>query len=292
MGGTVLLLAVLAFAAVWFYQTDSHRFPRVGMGMGLAGFDRSKAELLSAAQRGVYEDELFDELAQWNQLSKRFPAESGVKNFLAAVCARDARWKTMAQDGFELAHLARQAYNPCHNFVFRLEGPLKRLHALAEQGDVGAMCLMGGLRDPRQDLEPWEDRIRTMLERGAAQGHPECLWQLAQRVYPGVDGDPGRVEKALSLAARATEGGAYRAADLIRAHFWQLSKRDLRYAQQEYCWATVYDKSAVAEDMAAMSFQTYIVISRARRIESLEALMMSLKGQSFGANDCAAMGLG
>ncbi|MDO8906040.1 MAG: hypothetical protein Q7V46_15830 [Hydrogenophaga sp.] len=287
--GLVLAAAATLGAAV-AYEVYAYRFLRVWMGMGLAGFETAKAKALSAEQRAAYEHELFEELSLWNQGSKRFPDGPDLKSFQEARCARDDRWKAMAKDGFELAHLARRAYNPCRNLVFSFKGPLNRLQKLAEQGDVGAMCMMGALRDERQDLSGFDEVTRRMLEAGAAKGHPECLWRMAQRTYPGIGGDKAQVESSLSMAARAASAGAYRAAAHLASHFRALSRTDLRYVGRAYCWSVIHDQSASIDSGATMVYQTYLVTARADGNPALESTLLELKAGSHDAPSCIALG--
>ncbi|MBA4263883.1 MAG: hypothetical protein C0453_02280 [Comamonadaceae bacterium] len=286
----LLFAAAATLGAAVAYEVYAYHFPRVWMGMGLMGFDTAKAKTLSAEQRAAYEHELFEELPLWNHGSKRFPDGPDLKSFQETRCARDDRWKAMAQEGFELAHVARRAYNPCRNLVFSFKGPLKRLQTMAEQGNVGAMCMMGALRDGRQDLSGFDEVTRKMLETGAAKGHPECLWRMAQWTYPGIGGDKGVLESSLSMAARAASAGAYRAAVHLASHFRGLSRVDLRYVERAYCWSVIHDQGASIDSGATMVFQTYLVSARADGNPALESRLVALKADSHDAQSCIALG--
>jgi hypothetical protein len=286
----LLLAAAATLGAAVAFEVYAYRFPRVWMGMGLTGFDAAKAKTLSAEQRAAYERELFEELALWDQPSRRHNVSRNEGGLVASMCQRDDRWKAMAQDGFELAHLARRVYNPCRNLVFSFKGPLKRLQTLAGDGDVGAMCMMGALRDERQDLSGFDEVTRRMLESGAAKGHPECLWRMAQRIYPGVDGDKDLLESSLLMAARAASAGAYRAAVHPASHFRTLSRLDLRYVERAYCWSVIHDQSASTASGAAMVYQTYLVTARADGNPALESRLLALRADSHDTESCIALG--
>lgn len=286
----LLALWTLVVGSLFFYGTYSHHLPRVWMGMGPLGFEQSKARQLDPQVRQAYEQELFEELALWKTVSKRFPDGADMQSFLSAKCARDQRWKVMAQEGFELAHIARQAHDSCGSMVFSFKGPLRRLQRLAEGGDVAAMCMMGSIDDPRQDLGPLAQVRREMVERGAALGHPECLWHLSRWTYPGLHGDPQAVAESLTLAARAVEGGAYRAALEPMRHFGWHSRRNERYDKQAYCWSQVYDRSQTTTEWKASAHQSILVNARADRDIAREERLLGMSQQVMTAKDCIAMG--
>jgi len=286
----LLALWTLVVGSLFFYGTYSHHLPRVWMGMGPLGFEQSKARQLDPQVRQAYEQELFEELALWKTVSKRFPDGADMQSFLSAKCARDQRWKVMAQEGFELAHIARQAQDSCGSMVFSFKGPLRRLQRLAEGGDVAAMCMMGSIDDPRQDLGPLAQVRREMVERGAALGHPECLWHLSRWTYPGLDGDPQAVAESLTLAARAVEGGAYRAAREPLRHFGKLNLSDHRYDERTYCWSQVYDKGRSVREEAAETFGFLRRQARSDRDRDREERLLRMSEQIMDVHACVAMG--
>ncbi len=287
--GLVLLLGVL-IGGMLLYAFESHRFPRPWLGMGPLGFEQTRARQLDPQLRLAYEQELFEELALRRTGSKRFPEGDDLSSFNAALCARDRRWKEMAMEGFELAHIARQAVNTCEGLVFNLKGPMRRLQRLAEGGDVAAMCMMGSIDDPRQDLGPLAQVRREMVERGAALGHPECLWHLSRWTYPGLDGDAQAVAESLSLAARAVEGGAYRAAREPLRHFAKLNLNDQRYDERTYCWSLVYDKGQSVRHEAAETLGYLKRQARSDRDRNREERISRMSEQVMDVHDCVAMG--
>jgi len=281
--GLVALWALFV-GVLFFYGTYSHHLPRVWMGMGPLGFEQTKARRLDPQVRQAYEQELFEELALWKTVSKRFPDGEDMQSFLSAKCARDQRWKVMAKEGFELAHIARQVQNPCGNMVFSSKGPMRRLQRLAEGGDVAAMCMMGSIDDPRQDLGPLAQVRSEMVERGAALGH------LSRWTYPGLDGDPQAVAQSLSLAARAVEGGAYRAAGVPLRHFRRLSRQDPSFDERAYCWSQVFNRSQTAIDWVAETHQSILVTARSREDQARVDRLRTMSLRLMSTEDCVSMG--
>src|SRR5690606_37482581 len=113
---------------LWFYFLPLGVTP-------LPAFDEEKAAGLSVERRAELERELFTEVSLWNTDSRRY-------NGPDALIQRERRWREMASEGFELAHLTLTAFEPG---AMRTHSPLRalrRLNELARQGDAGAMCLI------------------------------------------------------------------------------------------------------------------------------------------------------
>ena len=278
-----LLFGAIFFAAtaMLVYESAREYFPR----SDLRSFDERKAKLLSAGKRASYALDLFSELSQWNRPSRRYPAEGGPR-------LRERRWRQLAGEGFELAHIALQLLQPNGGYVYPLDRPMKRLQELAEQGDAGAMCLMASLvaqvKKARVSNEHAET-ARKWLKVGAERGHPECQLQLGRRLLLGIDGmfrDPGR---GLPLEFAARRSGYAHDVDGLVAYFQQRWSTEAIDLSRLYCWLSIEAQSRLSDGSQKM---LRLLRVEAQRLESdrLKALASRLESTRFSLQACVELG--
>jgi hypothetical protein len=285
-----LLWPALLAGAVFFsatvmllYESVREYYPR----SDLRAFKTRRADLLSAERRAAYERELFSELSQWNRRSRRYPDEVGTSQ-------REKRWRQMADEGLELAHIALQVLQPDGGFVYPLETPMNRLLALAEQGDSGAMCLMTGLirqvKISRVSAEHSET-ARKWLLRGAERGYAECQLQLGRRLILGIDGTAKDAKRGLALELAARRNGYAHDVDGLVSHFqhrWSTNSADLT---RLYCWLSIDAQSRLTDGPQNM---LRLLRAEARRIddERLMKLATQLENSRFFLQACVDLSEG
>lgn len=202
--GLVLLLAIgLAWwneqnIRIWASFELSRRTP-------LPDFDAGKAAGLSAERRAALERELFGEVHMWNTQSRSYHGPNG-------GIEREMRWQAMADDGYELAHLALKVFEPSTGHMHNPIPALERLDELARKDDSGAMCLFasmvihlpdrGGI-----DWSPYHKLKNAWMKRGADMGHPQCLIALGGRLMAGSDGQPLNVQHGMNMIFGAIKKG-------------------------------------------------------------------------------------
>jgi hypothetical protein len=272
-----------AACAMLLYESAREYFPR----SDLSAFDTQRAGLLSAELRAAYEQELFSELSQWNRPSRRYPTEAGVGQ-------REERWRQLAGEGLELAHIAVQVLQPDGGFVYPLEKPMDRLRALAEQGDSGAMCLMTGLvgqvKRSRLSIEHSET-ARKWLLRGAERGHAECQLQLGRRLILGIDGVAKDAKRGLALEFAARRAGYAHDVDGLTAYFQQRWSTESADLTRLYCWLSIDAQSRLTDGPQNM---LRLLRAEARRIDSegLMGLASRLENSRFSLQACVDLGTG
>jgi hypothetical protein len=232
IAASVMLL--LAALAAWNWQGIRiwyHMAP-IGDVFQVPPFDAQKAKSLSPERRAELERELFSELWMWSGSSRRFGPPNG-------RAERQARWIEMAQEGSELAYLTLKVLPP-DSFARDPRPTLKRLEAMAQQGDAAAMCLYGGIVFQLPywvaDWTPQENRARYWTEQGAALGHPQCLIALGGRLMDGADGYPKELRRGFEMVSEALRQDYIHGAWMFSSHsiargFSELSDRKLIY-----CW--------------------------------------------------------
>lgn len=200
----------------------------------LPAFDAVKAQRLSVELRAELERELFRELWMWKTESRRYQMPNGLKE-------REQRWRAMADEGYELAHLTLQVFEPG---VGRTHNPLpvlERLDELARQGDAGAMCLYGGIAFQLPiwavDWSPQWKQSREWMEKGAALRHPQCLIAFGGRLTAGVDGYPLQVKRGSEMLFEAIRKGYIHGAEELWVYFVQQGLDKPINRQLEYCWS-------------------------------------------------------
>ena len=253
-------------SAMLVYESVREYFPRPH----LRAFDSERAALLSEKLRAAYEQELFSELSQWNRPSHRYPTEASGRQ-------RDKRWRQLADQGLELAHIALQVLQPDGGFIYPLDKPMARLLALAEHGDAGAMCLMTGLvaQVKNSRLAPNHSAMASKwLSRGAELGHAECQLQLGRRLLLGMGGMGKDAERGLRLELAARRTGYAHDVDGLVSHFqkkWSTQSEDLT---RLYCWLSIDAQSRLTDGPQNM---LRLLRADARRMNSAE--MMTLANQ-------------
>lgn len=274
---------VLFFAAcaMLLFESTREHFPR----RDLPAFDSRRAARLSVEQRAVHERELFSELSQWNRPSRRYATKEG-------LIQRERRWRQLAAEGFELAHLALQVLQPDGGFVYPLERPMSRLEEMAKGGDAAAMCLMTGLvsQVKRGRLSSGHAAIaRHWLLRGAERGHPECRLQLGRRLLLGIDGMTKDAARGLELEFAARRAGYAHDADGLVAYFQQRWSTDPMDLTRLYCWLSIDAQSRLTD---AQQHMLKLLRADAHRLgsERLQGLANQLGGTAFSLQQCVELG--
>lgn len=204
----------------------------------LPKFNAQNATKLSHQRRAELERELFSEMHVWNNQSRRY---SGAN----ALNERKLRWIQMSSEGYELAHLALQVFepgSPVHNPL----PALRRLEELANSGDSGAMCLYVAIayRLPNA-MADWTQQRRManeFLDRGVELGHPQCLISKGARMMSDYSWDLESVKAGSRLVLEAINKGYTHGSVQMWATstYNDLNKRINR--QLEYCWGTIAGK--------------------------------------------------
>lgn len=276
--GAILFTA----CALLMYESAREYLPR----RGLPHFDMQRGSALSAEHRAAYERELFSELSQWNRPSRHYPTH-------ADVGQRERRWRRLAAEGLELAHITLQVLQPDGGFVYPLDEPMRQLQVLAEEGDAGAMCLMTGLVGQSKRSRVAAEHIelaRQWLLRGAERGHAECLLQLGRRLLLWREGLPGDTQRGLSLDFAARRAGYAHDVDGLTAYFQrQWSSEPVNLARL-YCWLSIDAKSRIVDGpqhmLAALRADAQRTASRV-----LEGLADQLQHTQVSLQACVDMGV-
>jgi len=294
-----LLAPVLSVGGYVAFERHPEYFPR----LDLPPFDSAKAAQLSPQKRAAYEQELFSEIPSWSLGSRRYPNP-------ADSAKREQRWMQMANDGFELAYITLRVLSPATLEEYSMRGPMKRLEALAEQGDTGAMCLMTALASGGEE---YVQLYKKWLERGAALGHPECMIRLGGKLLSGDDGYPKDVHRGLALefAARRKSGYVHLVGSLTQ-HFEKPIRRlqppsglrrpdgklvlDLGYGKRAdirrlYCWRQVQSQTWDRDTAAAILRRLRVGASLDDRPE-LRVIYEDLRDKHYTLEDCLNMGMG
>ncbi|HYP81708.1 hypothetical protein [Variovorax sp.] len=295
----VLLAPVLSVGGYVAFERQPDDPPR----LDLPPFDSAKAARLSPQKRAAYEQELFSEIPSWSLGSRRYPNP-------ADSAKREQRWMQMANDGFELAYITLRVLSPATLEEYSMRGPMKRLEALAEQGDTGAMCLMTALASGGEE---YVQLYKKWLERGAALGHPECMIRLGGKLLSGDDGYPKDVHRGLALefAARRKSGYVHLVGSLTQ-HFEKPIRRlqppsglrrpdgklvlDLGYGKRAdirrlYCWRQVQSQTWDRDTAAAILRRLRVGASLDDRPE-LRVIYEDLRDKHYTLEDCLNMGMG
>ena len=270
-------------SAMLLYESVRGYFPRAN----LAAFDSERAAALSDELRAVYERELFSELSQWNRPSHRYPTKASGRQ-------RDKRWKQLAEQGLELAHIALQVLQPDGGFVYPLDEPMNRLLTLAEHGDAGAMCLMSGLATQvkRSRLSAKHSAMAgKWLLRGAELGHAECQLQLGRRLLLGTGGMTKDAERGLSLELAARRTGYAHDVDGLVSHFQKRWSTEIGDLTRLYCWLSIDAESRRTDGPQHM---LRLLRADARRISSerLMAVANELENSRFSLQACVDLSSG
>jgi len=280
-----LLAGVVFFvaSAMLLYESAREYFPR----RDLRAFDFRRAKLLSVETRAAYELELFGELSQWNRPSRRYPTGTGVGQ-------REKRWRQLADEGFELAHIALQVLRPDGGLVHPIDKPMHRLLALAERGDSSAMCLMTGLvsqvKHARLSAEH-SSLARKWLLRGAEHNHPECQLQLGRRLILGIDGVAKDAKRGLALELAARRAGYAHDVDGLVLYFQQRWSTEPADLTRLYCWLSIDAQSRLTDGPQNM---LRVLRAEAGRVDSQGQLRLAdqLENSRFSLQACVDLSTG
>lgn len=147
-------------------------------------FDISRAAAMSEQRRAQLQSELFSGLYVWTNDRERYPDSHSNAEI-------DRRWQAMADEGYELAHLALSLYEPDGTYAHHPLPALQRLGELAQQGDVGAICLIARAINHQPGVVRVEVGRQYMFEhnwmqKGVRLGHPRCAGDIAQAAFPDL----------------------------------------------------------------------------------------------------------
>ena len=139
---------------------------------------------MSEQRRAQLQFELFSDLYVWTKDSQRYP-DSHLNRL------SEQRWQAMADEGYELAYLALRLYEPAKEYAHDPLPALRRLGELAHQGDVGAICLIARAMSYQPGVAHVEVQRQYMfehnwLQKGILLGHPRCVGDVGQALFPEV----------------------------------------------------------------------------------------------------------
>lgn len=278
----VVLTPAFVLAAMLTYEIKSPWFPRIG----LPAFDHEKAKLLTPEKRAAYEQELFSELQMWNTGSRKYPKLEDIRK-------RERRWQDMANDGFELAHITLRVLQPSVGRVYSLRGPMHRLEELAQQGDVGAMCLMPGLvgkATVATSTDSYESSYKKWLEVGTAKAHPECMKALGGRLLLGTDGYTQKTEVGLNLLLEARRAGYSHDLGALILHYKNKGLSDSKDIRRLYCWTSVEEDQIWHRNEPEKLIEKIQEEGELRKRPELVALSNELRGKRMSLDDCLKLG--
>ncbi|PKO65360.1 MAG: hypothetical protein CVU22_20340 [Betaproteobacteria bacterium HGW-Betaproteobacteria-16] len=263
----VILVLLVALGTLWFGWLV--RFP-----WHLESFDSTKAAQLSPQKRTAYEQELFSEVLHWFDPTTRYPTWE--PNY---YLPREQRWLEMANDGFELAHIALRVLQPSAGVKYNAGPAFKRLEKLAEQGDQGAMCMMQSIRivaSPRDVTPEVIERAQHWMVKGAELGHPQCLRMLGGRLLRGADGHPQDTQRGKALIFESIQKGYTHSLGVMALHFEEKGLRDAADVRRLYCWeiwgAKVYQAMEPMKSVRYTINQDAPVEKRTELVEHLNEL--------------------
>lgn len=275
-----ILVLLVALGTLWFGWLV--RFP-----WHLENFDSAKAAQLTPEKRAAYEQELFSEVLHWFRPTQRYPTWE--PNY---YLPREERWLEMANDGFELAHIVLRVVQPGAGKKYNAGPAFKRLEALADQGDQGAMCLMQSLSiiaSPRDVTPQINERARHWMVEGAKLGHPECLLMQGGRMLVGSDGQPMDPERGKALIFESIRKGYTHGSGMLAEHFKEQGLDDFADVKRVYCWRIWGAK--VHQAMEPMKSVRYAVEQDARAALRAELLnqLNDLREWDPKVEECVAL---
>jgi TPR repeat protein len=203
----------------------------------LRPFDAAKARDLSREKRRQYDLRFFNEMS----LRQERPFEPRYQLF-----------REMAEDGFEVADLALRLYSiRTADEMLRDPAAMKRLKALAAQGDLSAKCFYGtyAWRGDRATFDRME--LLPYIIDAADGGHPYCTGALASFLrgdgalpphyedWIRIQKNPARrVSQALELEERAARAGDLRSQSSLALRYRLGKDVSLDYGRAR-CWAAI-----------------------------------------------------
>lgn len=208
----------------------------------LRSFDPAKAHSLSPEKRREYDVRFFNEMS----LHANHPLEPRYQLF-----------RRMAEDGFEVAYLALRLYDIRHSDgTLRDPQAMKRLKAVAAEGDLSAKCFYGRFawRGDRQKFD-WLETLPYIVD-AADGGHPSCTGAFASFLRSGdplppryeswiqIRRDPqARMAKALELEEQAARAGDLGSQSWL-ALTYELGKHVPRDYGRARCWAGIATRTS------------------------------------------------
>lgn len=252
---------------------------------GIKPFDAAKATELAPARRAALEQELFSELQMWNRGDRRYPDQAG-------IARREQRWQAMADEGLELAHITLTVLEPRTGKAHELTPAINRLEQLAEQGDSGAMCLIERLTNvsaAQLDSKQYDATARKWLERGAEQGHPECLITMGGKLLGGV-GYAQDTRRGLEMSFRGHQLGYAHGAGALILYYAGRGLEDADNLRRAYCWLSLEDRFDFIEPV---SYLRYKIQKQSMKFSAESQEELDKLGQwSPNLEDCLALGNG
>lgn len=237
-GSRVILAAALLIGALLCAPDSQSNTPgSPARDRTLRPFDPAKAPDLSPEKRREYDVRFFNEMS----LRREHPLEPRYQLF-----------REMAEDGFEVAHLALRLYDIRHSDgTLRDPQAVKRLKALAAGGDLSAKCFYGMFASKAE--HPNFDRMGILpyiIDAGDG-GHPYCTGAFASFLrgdgplpsryeeWIRIQKDPAkRIVRALELEERAARAGDLRSQSSLALSFRLGKKVPLDYGRAR-CWAAI-----------------------------------------------------
>jgi hypothetical protein len=269
-----VLAVVLAFVGAATLVVNSHWFPR----FGVSAFDQNKAAALTPQRRAVLESELLREIPSWNWSNPQYPRGDD-------IAKRGDRWKAMADEGLELAHIALRVLEPEGGHIHSLRQPFERLEELAAQGDVGAMCLMPYLVAAsalKHDWRRYQPRYTKWLEVGAQRRHPACTNALGGRLLLGTDGFDRDESRGLTMVVESLRLDDTQSVGQLVLHLQAKPRPSQRDYQALYCLLAV-DK---AFDRSSEMRLLLDKLSRPPLSDQIPGFANELVRASFNLSDC------
>ena len=275
-----ILVLLVALGTLWFGWLV--RFP-----WHLKSFDSTKAAQLSPQKRAAYEQELFSEVLHWFDPTTRYPTWE--PNY---YLPREQRWLEMANDGFELAHIALRVLQPSAGVKYNAGPAFKRLEELAEQGDQGAMCMMQSMRiiaSPRDVTPEVIERAQHWMVKGAELGHPQCLRMLGGRLLRGADGQPQDTQRGKALIFESIQKGYVDSLGVMAQHYKELGYREFSDVKRVYCWRIWGSKVyKVMEPIESVRYSVEQEAPSDKRVGFLNQLN-ALRDWNPGVEECVAL---
>jgi TPR repeat protein len=277
--GTILVLVAALIA--WNWQTLLIWATMVqDRAQPLPAFDAGKAQRLSAERRAELERELFSELWLWDTQSRRYQMPNGLKE-------REQRWKAMAEEGYELAYLTLQVFEPSTGHTHNPLSVLERLDELASKGDSGAMCLYGGIvwRLPVWvvDWTPQHEQAHKWMLKGAELRHPQCLIMVGAGHMSG-NVLPKDLKRGLEMVFEAIHKGYGHGVISLWLRAKQLELVDTKSRRLEYCWA--YHAAKYRFSDADLSLEVHISKLSPEKRPALERELEQLRQWHPSVHDC------
>lgn len=189
----------------------------------------SQASSLTPEQRREYDRQFFNELETWNANSAEYSFDT-----------REALFRKMARDGYQVAEIALEIFQPSRGRIVTSRSALDKLQRLADSGDASAMCFLSiAWTKMDQKKVPYQPEVgRKYIERGAALGQPYCKFVLATLYGSGEPGYPKDLGKARRMIREVALEGYYIAHLTLFNHYsmGEQPYADLGRVRKALCW--------------------------------------------------------